>query len=202
MSNPLSALGFLTVLEDAENGFFGGYLVLSEWGRPLEFLCSTPVLPNQAQKILYGSTLRSYVLGDLIGQTLLAKSQLPVLAVLTDLPDMLSLAYLREEILACIELDMKSELEVDKQSGASIQIGPHRLTGGADCQWPSHRPDHDGLHVCVFEHQIIDPDVKSLFVGCVFCRSGQGHAFWPPSLGVAAASAGVCADNLLSQSQL
>ena len=67
---------------------------------------------------------------------MLAKSQLPVLAVLTDLPDMLSLAYLREEILACIELDMKSELEVDKQSGASIQIGPHRLTGGADCQWP------------------------------------------------------------------
>ena len=27
----------------------------------------------------------------------------------------------------------------------------------ASGQWPSHRPDHDGLHVCVFKHQVIIP---------------------------------------------
>jgi len=102
-SKPLPAFGFLTVLEDPDHGFFGGYLVLSELGRPLEFHCSTPVQPNQAQKILYGKTLRSYILGELIGQTLVAKAQLPVQAVLTDLKEMMSLALIRPETLVCVE---------------------------------------------------------------------------------------------------
>ena len=102
-SKPLSAFGFLTVLEDPTHGFFGGYLVLSELGRPLEFHCSTPIQPNQAQKILYGATLRSYVLGELIGQTLVAKAQIPVHAVLTDQEDLMSLALIRPETLVCVE---------------------------------------------------------------------------------------------------
>ena len=94
-SQPPPAFGFLTAVEDARHGFFGGYLVLSERGRPLEFHCSTPVLASQAQQILYGATLRPYLLGELIGETLVAKSQLPVHAVLTDLEEMQSLAPLR-----------------------------------------------------------------------------------------------------------
>ena len=74
-SKPLPAFGFLTVLESPEHGLFGGYLVLSPQGRPLEFRCSTPIAPSRAQQILYGPTLRPYLLAEVIGQALVAGSR-------------------------------------------------------------------------------------------------------------------------------
>ena len=80
----LSAIGFLTVLEHAEQGLFGGYLVLNATGRPLEFHCTAPVRPNRAQEILYGPTLAPFLYGEQIGQTLLAKAKTEPLLVCTD----------------------------------------------------------------------------------------------------------------------
>jgi len=96
-SNALAAFGFLTVLESPEHGLFGGYLVLSPQGRPLEFRCSTPVIATRAQEILYGPTLRPYLLTDVIGQSLVAGSEVSVEVILTDELDMLQLALLRRE---------------------------------------------------------------------------------------------------------
>ena len=93
----MNTFGFLTFLEDPRHGFFGGYLVLSARGRPLEFRCSTPVLPTRAQQILYGTTLRPYVLAEVLGQALVASAQSPVRAILTDAAEMLELALLRSE---------------------------------------------------------------------------------------------------------
>jgi hypothetical protein len=78
------ALGFLTVVEHESHGFFGGYLVLNTNGRPLEFHCTAPIKPNRAQEILYGPTLQSYLYGEQIGQTLVAKSQVKPLVICTD----------------------------------------------------------------------------------------------------------------------
>ena len=78
------ALGFLTVLEHEQQGLVGGYLILNPAGRPLEFHCTAPVKPNRAQQILFGPTLESYLYGEQIGQTLLSKSSLDLLAVYTD----------------------------------------------------------------------------------------------------------------------
>jgi hypothetical protein len=78
------ALGFLTILEHDQLGFVGGYLILNSAGRPLEFHCTAPVKPNRAQQILFGPTLESYLYGEQIGQTLLAKSSVELLAVCTD----------------------------------------------------------------------------------------------------------------------
>jgi len=78
------ALGFLTVTEHAELGLFGGYLVLNAAGRPLEFHCTSPVKPNRAQEILYGPTLRPYLYGEQIGQTLIAKAKNEVALICTD----------------------------------------------------------------------------------------------------------------------
>ena len=64
------ALGFLTVLEHAQHGLMGGYLVLNPAGRPLEFHCTTPIKPNRAQEILYGPTLEPYLFGEQIGKAL------------------------------------------------------------------------------------------------------------------------------------
>jgi hypothetical protein len=77
-------LGFLTVLENAEHGFLGGYLLLSAAGRPLEFHCTAPIRASRTQEILYGPTLRPFLYGEQIGQTLLTKSKLTPLVVCTD----------------------------------------------------------------------------------------------------------------------
>jgi hypothetical protein len=79
-----STLGFLTVLEDRKHGLFGGYLVLNQAGRPLEFHCTAPIRPNRAQEILYGPTLRPYLYGEQIGRTLLEKGKHSPAVVLTD----------------------------------------------------------------------------------------------------------------------
>ena len=48
-------------------GYLGGMLVLDQKGVPIEFRCSLPVRPTQAQKALYGNTLEPYVFNQLIG---------------------------------------------------------------------------------------------------------------------------------------
>lgn len=96
-TKPLAAFGFLTVQESPVHGLFGGYLVLSPQGRPLEFRCSTPVVPSRAQAILYGPTLRGYLLSEVIGRTLVESAEVPVSAIFTNDRDLLPLAGLRPE---------------------------------------------------------------------------------------------------------
>ena len=42
-----AALGFFTVLEHEQQGLIGGYLILNQAGRPLEFHCTAPVKANR-----------------------------------------------------------------------------------------------------------------------------------------------------------
>ena len=83
-TKPSPCVGFLTVVESAELGLLGGYLLLNASGRPLEFHCTAPVKPNRTQEILYGPTLQPYLHGEVIGQALLAKSKLVPIAVCTN----------------------------------------------------------------------------------------------------------------------
>jgi len=83
-SKQLDTIGFLTIREHAEQGFLGGYLILNPARRPLEFHCTAPVRPSRAQEILYGPTLRPFVYGEQIGQTLLEKTVSKPLFVCTD----------------------------------------------------------------------------------------------------------------------
>jgi hypothetical protein len=81
---PSPAFGFLTVVEYPEHGLVGGYLVLNQSGRPLEFHCTAPIKPNRAQQILYGPTLESYLFGEQIGRALLSKSSVEPVVIWTD----------------------------------------------------------------------------------------------------------------------
>jgi hypothetical protein len=89
-------LGFLTVIENADIGLIGGYLLLNASGRPLEFHCTAPVKANRTQEILYGPTLQPYLYGEQIGQTLLAKSKLAPLVVCTDSESVLAVRNFTE----------------------------------------------------------------------------------------------------------
>lgn len=101
-SNPPTALGFLTVVEDAELGLVGGYLVLNAAGRPLEFHCTAPIRSSRAQQILYGPTLTPYLYGEQIAAALIAKGAAAVLAVLTDQPAVLAARPLVEMPMAAL----------------------------------------------------------------------------------------------------
>jgi hypothetical protein len=79
-----TTFGYLSTVETDEYGYFGGYLVVSELGRPLEFHCTTPVQPSRAQRILYGATLESYLLGEQICGALLNAAKLTPVVTLTD----------------------------------------------------------------------------------------------------------------------
>src|ERR1700675_675492 len=99
-------LGFLTVVSHEQHGLFGGYLLLNAHGRPLEFHCTAPVKPNRAQQILFGPTLESYLYGEQIGQTLLAKGSVEPLAVCTDVELVLSV---RDYVSLPVALVLRSE---------------------------------------------------------------------------------------------
>ncbi len=79
-----SLIGFLTVVDQPDAGFCGGYLILNSAARPVEFHCSAPLKSNRAQEILYGATLQPYLCGELIAGTLLAKAKNRPALVCTD----------------------------------------------------------------------------------------------------------------------
>jgi len=118
----LAAFGFLTVLESAEHGLFGGYLVLSPQGRPLEFRCSTPVAASRAQEILYGPTLRPYLFAEVIGRALVAGAELDAAIILTDQRDMLPLALLRHEEILLVR-EVTSEIKLAEPTSPLIING-------------------------------------------------------------------------------
>ena len=76
--------GYLTTVDSAAHGVFGGFLLVDGVGRPLEFHCTTPVKVSRAQQILYGATLPAHLHGRQIGATLLAEAGSSPVAVLTD----------------------------------------------------------------------------------------------------------------------
>jgi len=85
-------VGFLTVIENQDQGLFGGFLLLNLAGRPLEFHCTAPIKPSRAQQILYGPTLQPYLFGEQIGQTLLSKAKKQPSLVCTDRQPVLAVA--------------------------------------------------------------------------------------------------------------
>lgn len=76
-------------MEVPQGGYVGGLLITNRFGRPLEFQCTSPVKPNHTQEILYGPTLRPYLLGELIGKTLVDRVDVKPHLVLTEQADIL-----------------------------------------------------------------------------------------------------------------
>lgn len=105
-AKPAVCNGFLTVVEHANHGLFGGYLLLNLSGRPLEFHCTAPVKPNRAQEILFGPTLAPFLYGEQIGRALLTRSECQPLVVFTDLPHVLAV---REHVSLPVALVLPGE---------------------------------------------------------------------------------------------
>ena len=84
-------LGFMETIEVDGRGHIGGLLVTNQNGKPLEFQCTTPVRPNRTQEILFGDTLRPWLLAELIGGTLMERVGIKPGLVITSDPHLLEL---------------------------------------------------------------------------------------------------------------
>lgn len=115
-------MGFLTAVEDADGGVVGGLLVTNRFGRPLEFQCTTPVRPNRTQQILYGPTLRPYLLTEVIGRTLLEKIGVKPHLVLIESPELLDLrSHVPMPVASLVPATVPGE------DGFDLSLGQQRL---------------------------------------------------------------------------
>jgi hypothetical protein len=125
-AKPPQALGFFTVVQHEQHGMFGGYLLLNAGGRPLEFHCTAPVKASRAQEILFGPVLESYLYGEQIGQTLIAKAKLKPALVCVDLAAAMAV---REHVDLPVTLVLPSE-EGESESGGKtyrLDTAGHRF---------------------------------------------------------------------------
>jgi len=125
-------LGFLTSIAVTDKGFVGGLLVTNHLGRPLEFQCTAPVRPNRTQEILYGPTLAPFLMGEVIGKTLLEKATVKPTLVLVESPEILDLRAQIAIPLAAIEGDASSSVKTD-----ALRL----RVGGQTILFPSTHPE-------------------------------------------------------------
>ncbi len=140
-------LGFLTAIEVPDKGFVGGLLVTNHCGRPLEFQCTVPVKANTTQEILYGPTLAPFILGELIGSTLVEKAGVRPLWILTDSEQILELRNHIDRPVAIVQPAPKeaspsesanSESANDESAhGRTIRLGRQIIRFH-----PAHTDDH------------------------------------------------------------
>ncbi|HTN77401.1 MAG TPA: hypothetical protein VL096_19215 [Pirellulaceae bacterium] len=141
-SKPVPAIGFLTICDFGDSGVCGGYLVLNAAGRPLEFHCTAPVKANRAQEILYGPTLRPFLFGEQIGQTLITRSKVEALVVVTDVEAALAVRPFVSMPVVNLVGDVEKPahpavLVLNKQS-AAVERGHPRDAEAVKQFWPQH----------------------------------------------------------------
>jgi hypothetical protein len=130
-----TTFGYLSTVHTAEDGYFGGYLVVSAVGRPLEFHCTSPVRPSRAQEILYGPTLQPYLVGEQIGGVLLAAAKSTPHVILTDEAAMLAVRpkVTVPIVLVATAMDLEAAssgdpvLRLSQPSFGELRIGEYRL---------------------------------------------------------------------------
>lgn len=150
-------LGFLTAIELPDKGFVGGLLVTNHCGRPLEFQCTVPVRPNATQEILYGPTLAPFILGELIGGTLVEKAGVKPQLILTDHLQILELRNHVEQPVALVESQETPGDSEEADAPRTLKLGRQIIRFHA-----SHDEDHfvvsRGAH-----HIPSDADLKEPF---------------------------------------
>ena len=142
-------LGFMETMEVDGRGHIGGLLITNQNGRPLEFQCTTPVKPNRTQEILFGDTLRSWLLGELIGITLLDRVAIKPNIIITSDLNLLELRNHTSIPVACA-IDAKSRLA---EQGTTLRLGGSILRFHG-----CHELDADSLS----NHKHLIPDSANL----------------------------------------
>lgn len=116
-------LGFLTAVEFRDRAYVGGLLVTDSFGRPIEFQCTTPVKPNRTQELLYGPTLVPFILGELLGKTLMEKVSVKPKIVFVDRLEILPLrTCINAPVLCLLDKTRKAQ-----DSQPTVELGKHQF---------------------------------------------------------------------------
>ncbi|HEX5104165.1 MAG TPA: hypothetical protein VFV87_10160 [Pirellulaceae bacterium] len=166
-TKPAACLGFLTVVEHADLGLLGGYLLLNPAGRPLEFHCTAPLKANRTQEILYGPTLRPFLYGEQIGQTLLTRSKLRPLVVCTDSEPVLAAREFTHVPLVWVEPEDRGQRTEDRNRFSLarnlVTAAPHYSSDEAAIResWPAQADTLDLLEPFARIREALDEAQKS-----------------------------------------
>src|SRR5882672_4073153 len=133
-------LGFLTAIEVPDRGFVGGLLVTNHCGRPLEFQCTAPIKANPTQEILYGPTLAPFMLGELIGRTLVEKAVVKPQLILTDRDQILELRSHIDQPVGLVEPQATNGDSELAEVARSIRLGRQNVRFHA-----SHAEDNSAI---------------------------------------------------------
>ena len=136
-------LGFLAALETEDGAFIAGLLVTNRYGRPLEFQCTSPVRPTRAQELLYGETLRPFLLGELMGRALLERLGTQPDLLVTDHDDILDLRNHIAIPMARIEVQPESTTPA---AGDTPPLGRVRMGRRILSIHTAHQKDISALH--------------------------------------------------------
>jgi len=141
-----TTFGYLSMLEFADHGFFGGYLIVSVLGRPIEFHCTAPLRPSHAQRILYGPTLEPYLLGEQIAGALLDAAKQTPSVILTNRE-----ATLHARPRAGSPMAWLIEKPEQPENGPQAAISPTQSASNSFCRSEldaisSHRTFQIGAH--------------------------------------------------------
>ena len=132
-----ATIAYFTVVDDERTGWTGGMLVLDRAGRPLEFQCTLPVRPTRAHEILFGPTLRSHLIGQVIGKLLVGKCRTPLALICCDQAEALSIesftkapvtlvAEAAEADEGPLSTDMLSGSQTVEVAGSSLYVALER----------------------------------------------------------------------------
>ena len=114
----LAFLGY----SEFDKGYRGGILVTDEWGKPLEFRCTSPVHPNPVQRTLYGETLLPHIAVELIGAPLLRTVEQKPEAVI--IHDEIFFDVRRHSEVAVIRLRRQGEEVTVRDSNGTAKATP------------------------------------------------------------------------------
>lgn len=139
------SVGFLSVRQHDEHGFFGGYLILNALARPLEFHCTLPVKPTRAQELLYGPTLHEFICGEQIAKALVAKAKLKPEVVLTDCPPVLALSHVYDACVALVDTAHQSASKSTRLSTPNATTARQEICAAGQSFFTSSHADTDNI---------------------------------------------------------
>lgn len=90
-------LGFLTIAESDGGEIRGGYLLTTEYGRPVEFHYSHPLRFTKQERVLYGSQFGPLVHAELVAKPLTDRQTVAPRAIISDRSTLL---FLRRHVPA------------------------------------------------------------------------------------------------------
>lgn len=150
-------LGFMTVRETERGGLRGGYLLTSDYGRPIEFHYTSELRLNPQQQVLYGKAADSCLFAESLGKPMTERQGTAPLIIATDCLRLLELrchipapvVFLNAQPVGVSDV-YHGDFPQDKQAFAKIKtIVPEKF----DWMEPFDR-------VSVALAEIRDPDVR------------------------------------------